>query len=172
MAEVYDTADGGLLDFIGDTYGCAVEPCRWPKTLKSTPTGIILTDAGGKIVHTNTAADGMLDGCVLLCVEDQLSARDSRSATDLQAAIARAGRVRLASRPREAISLIAKGPGSRGIAIWVMPLDSNIRVSLKPALAARVAVFAQEVGDHPTFVTSTLIQRREIPLGKAPFWRC
>jgi hypothetical protein len=157
LAEFYDTARGGLLDFISDIYNCTAEPSRWRAALESTSTGIILTDAGGKIVHTNSAADGMLDGRVLLCVEDQLSARDSRSAADLQAAIAETGRVLTASHPRKAISLIAKGPGSRSIAIWVIPLDNNIRRLLESALAARIAVFAQEVGDHPHFTTDTLV---------------
>ncbi len=167
MAEVYDTADGGLLDFISDTYRCTAEPSCRPGTLENTPTGIILTDAGGKIVHTNSAAESMLDGSVLLCIEDELSARDSRSAADLRAAIAQAGRVQTASSPREATSLVAKGPGSRGIAIWVMPLSDNIRLLLASAMAARVAVFTQEVGNHPPFATETPTRRDGISAGES-----
>ncbi len=166
MAEVYDTADGDLLDSISNVSGRAIEPSRCPKVFEGTSTGIILTDARGKIVQTNGAAERMLDGRVLLCVEDELSARDSRSAADLQAAIAQAGRVQTASRPREATSLIAKGPGSKSIAVWVMPLNDELCPPLASALPARVAVFAQEVGNHSPSATGALSQQNENSRGR------
>lgn len=125
-------------------------------------TGIILTDATGKIVHTNSAAERMLDGCVLLCVEGGLSARDGKSAAHLQAAIAQAGKVRTASILRKATSLVAKGPGVRGIAIWVLSLDSGRRLPLPASSAARVAVFAQEFGEHPPCAAEMFAQRHGI----------
>lgn len=124
--------------------------------------GIILTDAKGKIVHTNSAAERMLDGCVLLCVDDELSARDSKSADGLQAAIALAGKVRTPAAPKGVTSLIAKGWGARDIAIWVLSLDNSIRLPLAASAAARVAVFAQELGAYPQSAEEMFVRRHGI----------
>ncbi len=107
------------------------------------PMGIILTDGVGKILHANAAAEDMLDGCPLLCLEDELASRDSRSDAPLRAAIIRAGNSRSAARARkEMTSLIVNGPGSRSLAVWVMPITGHLKLPAEAFASPRVAVFA------------------------------
>jgi hypothetical protein len=117
--------------------------CR-PDARDPIPSGIILTDAVGRIVHTNRAAERMLDGLVLLCIDDELSARDSKSAASLRNAIIRAGRSGKARLPQTVASITARGPGVQGLAIWVMPLDTNLGSPAGIPSAARVAIFVRE----------------------------
>ncbi|MET0639159.1 MAG: hypothetical protein ABWZ19_03985 [Hyphomicrobium sp.] len=108
--------------------------------------GVILTDAAGTILHTNTSAATMLDGCPLLCVDDGLAARDTRSNAALRSAIRAAANARKKLPLPAPASLIVRGPGSRALALWIMPLDRYRRQSLGGPAAAQVAILVCAIG--------------------------
>ncbi len=116
------------------------------------PMGIILTDEVGKILQANTVASDMLDGCPLLCLEDELASRDGRSDADLRAAISYAGSIKGAPRARkEVTSLIVNGPGARSLAVWVMPITGKFGLAVVAPGSPRVAIFAAPIDTAERF---------------------
>ncbi len=124
-----------LLDFTPLERHCAIG-CFNPMRV-----GIILTDTTRKILHVNAAAEDMLDGCTLLCLEDELAARDSRSNAMLQEAIARAGKTRGIDARHRVTSIVVKGPGTKSLTLWVMRVEEGIGLPVGTLRSARVAVF-------------------------------
>jgi hypothetical protein len=134
------------------------------------PMAIILTDPVGRILHANSAAEELLDGCPLLCLEDALAARDGRSDAALGAAIEKAANSRIGSHGRRKVtSLIVTGPGSPAIAVWVMPIDERVGLPAVAGDSPRVAVFATAVEtaarnasarDTPGSLTADTVSRR------------
>lgn len=121
--------------------------------------GVVLTDASGMLVHANSAARQLLEGAVLLYSAGQLSARDPQSAIELRKAIASAASGTTADIPRAGISVVAKAPDGRDLAIWVLPLDRGLRHELGVSFAASVAVFIRELGDTSLFPAEIFIRR-------------
>ncbi|MFA5958469.1 PAS domain-containing protein [Hyphomicrobium sp.] len=124
-----------LLDFTPLERHCAIG-CFNPMHV-----GIILTDTTRKILHVNAAAEDMLDGCTLLCLEDELAARDSRSNAMLQDAIARAGKTRGIDARHRVTSIVVKGPGAKSLTLWVMRVEEGIVLPVGTLRSARIAVF-------------------------------
>jgi hypothetical protein len=125
----------GLLDFTPLEHHCAIgsfNPMR---------VGIILTDASRKILHVNAAAEDMLDGCTLLCLEDELAARDGKSNAMLQDAIARAGKTRAIDGRHRVTSIVVKGPLAKSLTLWVMRVEKGIGLPVGTPRSAPIAVF-------------------------------
>lgn len=148
----YRTDDIAVLDVLAPHIRHAVEITRrlhsrpvaamfLPAGAAANPLGIILTDRNAKILHTNAAAAGMLDGCALLCIEEELSARDVRSDTELRATIRNAGRWRNLDAHARGAPLIVRGPGTGAFALRVLPLRRDAR--LADEFSPSVAVFAE-----------------------------
>jgi hypothetical protein len=135
----------------------------WPN---SNSVGIILTDALGKIVHTNAAAERLLDGCSLMCLEDDLAARDLKTDELLRAALANAAKVRFASPFAPPSLIIAKGPGTRELSICVARIEEDIRRSFMTRSPARVAVFVRSRDPNET-ATRRFIDRYPITIGES-----
>jgi hypothetical protein len=128
--------------------------------------GIILTDALGKIVHANVAAGRWLDGCSLMCLEDELAARDIKTDGILKAAIADAARVRSDLPGTKPTSIIAKGPGTQELAISVARIGENICLPFKTRSGARVAVFVRALDPSDTAI-QRFVGRYPITIGES-----
>ncbi len=120
-----------------------------PSRTDENPIGIVLTDGSARILHANAIAEEMLDGCALLCIEDELSARDVRSDTRLRTAIRNAARMRNLTAHADAAPLIVNGPGTRALAVRILPVAGLVR--LPDGSLPSVAVFVQptETGEQP-----------------------
>jgi PAS domain-containing protein len=105
--------------------------------------GIILTNTAGKILHTNAAAAKLLDGCALLCLEDELAARDAATDDLLREAIANAADVRNTKASETVAPIIVKGPAAKRLAVWVRRIDERMRPPGTTPYSARVAVFVR-----------------------------
>ena len=93
--------------------------------------GIVLTDAAGRITHSNEAAGRLFDdGSILRRVGDQLAARDSNAGRELSQAIADAASGTTIDIPRSGIVVPLKGEAGRDLAAWVLPLDGGLRREL------------------------------------------
>jgi DNA-binding CsgD family transcriptional regulator/PAS domain-containing protein len=125
--------------------------------------GIVLTDAEGRIAHTNEAADRIFDdGSIVRRVVDQLAARDSSASRELAQAIADAASGTTVDLPRSGIVVPLKGEAGRDLAAWVLPLDSGLRRQLAAGFAARVAIFIRELGDTSPFPAELFVRRYAI----------
>jgi hypothetical protein len=150
----------GLLDFMPLARHCRASNFD-PMTV-----GIILTDATGKIVHTNDAAEKLLDGCALLCLEDELAARDYGSDELLRAAIANAARVRR-DRPYEVPApIIVRGLGAKSLAVTVTPINERIRLPVTTSCCARVAVFVRYLNPDET-AAEAFVRRHPITIAES-----
>jgi DNA-binding CsgD family transcriptional regulator len=122
--------------------------------------GIVLSDAEGRIVHTNEAADRMFaDGRIVRLVGGQLAARDPNAARELSQAISDAASGTTIDIPRSGIVVPLKGEAGRDLAAWVLPLDGGLRRELAAGFAARVAVFIRELGDTAPFPAELFVRR-------------
>ncbi|MBS0234562.1 MAG: hypothetical protein JSR99_13875 [Proteobacteria bacterium] len=137
-----------------------------PSCTDENPIGIILTDGGAKILQANAIAEEMLAGCALLCIEDELSARDITSDFQLRTAIRNAGRMRNLAQHADAAPLIVKGPGTRALAIRILPLGGLFE--LPGGSLPSVAVFVQpvEAADRPR--AETFARPRAMTVARAP----
>jgi len=132
-------------------------------TLDRLAVGIILTDADGRVAHTNEAAVKMFgDGSTVRRVGDLLAARDANAARELAQAIRDAASGTTIDIPRSGIVVPLKGETGRDLAAWVLPLDSGLRRELAAGFAAQVAVFIRELGDTSPFPAELFVRRYSI----------
>jgi hypothetical protein len=146
LAEPSGNAQGGPLNLVGALYDC-VGVDALPSTLDLMNAGIVLTDATCRIVHVNMAAEQLMDGGALLCIEDMLSARHARSAAELHQAITDAAAGTAPDSPKGGTTVVAKGIGGPDLAVWVLPLDGGLRRTCGGSFEASVAVFIRRLGD-------------------------
>ncbi len=131
------------------------------------PVAIVLTDGRGCILDVNEAGQRMLDGCALLCLDDELAARDRASDIALRAAIVRAGRMhRQPSQRIELTSILVKGVGGVSpFAVWVMPISENLGFSISGSAKARVAIFACPMRSAEGLPSETFVRHHSIAAG-------
>ncbi|RUP00519.1 hypothetical protein [Hyphomicrobium sp.] len=113
-----------------------------PSTMQSTSTAMILTNAQGRILHANAAGQCALDGCALLCLDEELAARERASDMRLRTAIARAACLPDSAPGPRVASLAIKGIDTSALAVRVMPISKDVSRSVAGSDLARVAVFA------------------------------
>src|SRR5258707_6951165 len=119
------------------------EAAAFADTLDGLSAGILLVDAGGRIVHANAAGQEMLDeDDFLRSVGGQLVARDMQANRSLREVFAADSDVAIAARDM-ALSLTAHD-GSRFVA-HVLPLASLARHGAGIALKAVAALFVRKV---------------------------
>ncbi|MFT3730382.1 MAG: hypothetical protein QM780_03005 [Hyphomicrobium sp.] len=133
--------------------------------------GIILTDAAGKILHANAAGERILDGCALLCLEDELAARDSDCHDRLRRAIANAGKTSASAASRVTGPIFVKGAGARSLALWIVRIDKRIQLPISAPPSARVAVIARASGPAAECLSCTEAAARGGPLTASEYRR-
>lgn len=154
------TAIAQLLDYMPLAHHCtsaAFDPMR---------VGIILTNPSGKILHANTAGEKLLDGCALLCLEDELAARENHGNSLLRQAIADAGRGR-STCSRRGPPIIIKGCGTKSLAVWVAHIDERVRLPVGVSRCARVAVFVKAFDTAERSPAETLLRHHPVSIAES-----
>ena len=109
--------------------------------------GIILTDYTGRILGTNAVGEQMLDGRALLCLEDEIAARDCKSNDVLQEALAYVVRTRGSGTGDSVGPVVIRGPGSQSLQAWVFRLGDRVRMTGAAPHHARIAIIARAIDD-------------------------
>ena len=122
--------------------------------------GVVPTDQGERIAHTNTAADSLLqDASAVYRSGDRLSARDPASARDLSKAIAVAAAGTTLDDAGSSLIVSLKGTADRDLVAWVLPLDRGLRQEMAADFSARVAIFVRDMEDTSPFPAELFVRR-------------
>lgn len=130
-------------------------------TLDTLSVGVILTDAKGRIVHSNASARRSIEKATTIWSDGGLlSARHVHTAKDLAQAIGAAGSGTTVDLPRGGVVVSLTGVGDdHDLAAWVLPLDKGLRKDLAATYAAAVAIFIREVGQAGVVPAELFVRR-------------
>jgi DNA-binding CsgD family transcriptional regulator len=132
-------------------------------TLDLMNAGVVLTEADGRIVHANAAAERQIESRNALRRDGaQLTAPDSQSAAELRLAIGFAASGTKLEVPKSGITVVLKATDGHDLAAWVLPLDRGLRRDLSAGVAARAAVFIRELGDTAPIPAELFVRRYAI----------
>jgi DNA-binding CsgD family transcriptional regulator/PAS domain-containing protein len=135
----------------------AVEAATFAATVEALTVGVVLTDEDSKIVHTNAAANAMLEaGDPIVVRYGRIAVQSATTTTALQSAIAQAAKDE-ATLGQKGIGIPIPRPGGDPLVIHVLPLRrSHMRSGLIQRAAA--ALFVTSASGPPRLPHDALIQ--------------
>lgn len=128
--------------------------------------GVILTDRAGKILHANARGAKILDGCGLLCLEDELAAREHHCNGLLRDAIASAGEINFC-RSHDFQPIIIKAWGTTSLALWIAHIRERIRLPFGVPYCARIGVFVGAPEPTDCSPAETFLSRHSVTAGES-----
>lgn len=149
-----------LLNYVPLAYHCS------SSKFDTANVGVILTDRSGKILHANARGAKILDGCGLLCLEDELAAREHHCNVLLRDAIANAGEINF-GRSHDYQPIIIKAWGTTSLAVWVAHIRERIRLPFGIPYCARIAVFVGVPEPTDCSAAERFLSRHSVTAGES-----